>query len=143
MGHANTHVGTHGRQRAGAVGHARQQNFGKIAMNKVLPAFIALALVAAGTPSSARQWSDDSDPPLLRATTLAELKLAQMRGYSASGTHQCGSDKARSCVVTGSGFSNCNDAANLLRTRDCCPTTPQGGKSSGFTLNYCIPDRPL
>jgi hypothetical protein len=70
-----------------------------------------------------------------------ELKLAQMRGFSASGTHQCGSDKGRSCIVTGSGFSNCNDATVVLRTRDCCPTTPQGGTSSGFTLNYCIPDR--
>jgi hypothetical protein len=71
------------------------------------------------------------------------LKLAQMRGYSASGTHQCGSEKGRSCVVTGSGFSSCNDATGFLRTRDCCPTTPQGGQSSGFTLNYCIPDRGL
>jgi hypothetical protein len=69
------------------------------------------------------------------------VKFAQMRGYSASGTHQCGSDKGRSCVVTGSGFSNCNDATIVLRTRDCCPTTPKGGTSSGFTLNYCIPDR--
>ncbi len=71
------------------------------------------------------------------------IKLAQMRGYTASGTHQCGGDKARSCVVTGSGFSNCNDASISLQTRDCCPTTPSGGKSSGFVLNYCIPDRPL
>jgi hypothetical protein len=70
-----------------------------------------------------------------------EMKLAQMRGDSASGTHQCGSDKGRSCVVTGSGFSNCNDATIVLRTRDCCPTTPKGGTSGGFTLNYCIPDR--
>jgi hypothetical protein len=72
-----------------------------------------------------------------------KLKLAQMRGYSASGTHQCGSEKGRSCVVTGSGFGNCNDATITLQTRDCCPTTPSGGKSSGFVLNYCIPDRPL
>jgi hypothetical protein len=72
-----------------------------------------------------------------------DLKLAQMRGYSASGTHQCASEKGRSCVVTGSGFSNCNDATITLQTRDCCPTTPSGGKSSGFVLNYCIPDRPL
>jgi len=71
------------------------------------------------------------------------IKLAQMRGYTASGTHQCGGDKGRSCVVTGSGFSNCNDASISLQTRDCCPTTPSGGKSSGFVLNYCIPDRPL
>jgi hypothetical protein len=123
--------------------HARQGNFGEIAMYKVLLASVALALVAAGAPSYAQQRSNDKDPPLLRAMTLAELKLAQMRGYSASGTHQCGSEKGLSCVVTGSGFSNCNDAATMLRTRDCCPTTPRGGKSSGFTLNYCIPDRPL
>jgi hypothetical protein len=71
------------------------------------------------------------------------LKLAQLRGYSASGTHQCGSEKGQSCVVTGSGFSNCNDASITLQTRDCCPTTPKGGKSSSFVLNYCIPDRPL
>jgi hypothetical protein len=72
-----------------------------------------------------------------------DLKLAQFRGYSASGTHQCGSEKGRSCVVTGSGFTNCNDATITLQTRDCCPTTPTGGKSTGFVLNYCIPDRPL
>jgi hypothetical protein len=72
-----------------------------------------------------------------------DMKLAQFRGYSASGTHQCGSEKGRSCVVTGSGFTNCNDASITLQTRDCCPTTPAGGKSSGFTLNYCITDRPL
>ena len=143
MGHAKTRVGTHGRRRVDAVGNVRQQNFGEIAMNKVLLASISLALVAAVAPSYAQQRSGDKYPPLSRATTLAELKLAQMRGYSASGTHQCGSDKGRSCVVTGSGFSNCNDAMTLLRARDCCPTTPQGGQSSGFILNYCIPDRPL
>jgi len=72
-----------------------------------------------------------------------DMRVVQLRGYSASGTHQCGSEKGRSCIVTGSGFSNCNDAAITLQTRDCCPTTPAGGKSSGFTLNYCITDRPL
>jgi hypothetical protein len=83
-------------------------------------------------------------PLLALEPALGEgLKLAQMRGYSAAGTHQCGSDKDRSCVVSGSGFSNCNDASTTLRTRDCCPTTPQGGNSSGFALNYCIPDRAL
>jgi hypothetical protein len=71
------------------------------------------------------------------------MKLAQLRGYSASGTHQCGSDKAHTCIVTGSGFTNCNDASITLQTRDCCPTSTAGGKSSGFILNYCIPDRPL
>jgi hypothetical protein len=117
--------------------------FGEIAMNKVLLASIALALVAAVAPSYARHGSDGDILPRLRASRLENLKLAQMRGYSASGTHQCGSEKGRSCVVTGSGFTNCNDAAITLQTRDCCPTTPAGGKSSGFTLNYCIPDRPL
>jgi hypothetical protein len=110
-------------------------------MNKALLASIALALVAALAPSYAQQWSDDNDLPLSRATTLAELKLAQMRGYSATGTHQCGLE-SHSCIVTGSGFSNCNDAVTTLRAQDCCPTTPGGGKSSGFTINYCIPDRP-
>jgi hypothetical protein len=72
-----------------------------------------------------------------------DMKLVQIRGYSASGTHQCGSEKGRSCVVTGTGFTNCTDASITLQTRDCCPTTPAGGKSSGFTMNYCITDRPL
>jgi len=72
-----------------------------------------------------------------------ELKLAQMRSYSASGTHQCGSEKGRSCVVTGSGFGSCNDATTTLQTRDCCPSSAGGGKSTGFVLNYCIPNRPM
>jgi hypothetical protein len=110
-------------------------------MNNVLLASIAFALVMA--PSHAQQRSEADILPLSRATAFENPKLAQLRGYSASGTHQCGSEKGRSCVVTGSGFSNCNDASTLLQTRDCCPTTPLGGKSSGFVLNYCIPDRPL
>ena len=72
-----------------------------------------------------------------------ELKLAQMQRYSASGTHQCGSEKGRSCVVTDSGFSSCNDATITLQTRDCCPSSAGGGKSTGFVLNYCIPNRPM
>jgi hypothetical protein len=70
-----------------------------------------------------------------------ELDLAQLGHYSAGGTHQCGSGKGRSCVASGSGFSSCADATITLQTRDCCPTTPQGGTSSGFTLNYCIPEQ--
>jgi hypothetical protein len=89
-----------------------------------IPALAALAI----TPASGQ----DARPA---------LKLAQLRGYSASGTHQCGSEKGRSCVVTGSGFSSCNDATTTLQTRDCCPTMPAGGKSSGFVLNYCLSDR--
>jgi hypothetical protein len=72
-----------------------------------------------------------------------ESKLAQLRAYTASGTHQCGPDKGRSCVVTGSGFTNCNDATISLQTRNCCATTVKGGAPTGFVLNYCIPDRAL
>jgi hypothetical protein len=93
-------------------------------------AYAIVSLATAATLSGPPAWSED-------------LKLAQMRGYSASGTHQCGSEKGRSCVVTGSGFGSCNDATITLQTRDCCPTTPAGGKSTGFVLNYCIPERPL
>jgi len=91
---------------------------------------LAMAAAFAGAPGYAPALAKD-------------LQLAQLRGYSASGTHQCGSDKGHSCIVTGSGFSNCNDASISLQTRDCCPTTPGGGKSNGFVLNYCIPNRPL
>ena len=80
--------------------------------------------------------------PAIAGELQPALKLAQLRAYSASGTHQCGSEKGRSCVVTGSGYSSCNDATTTLQTRDCCPTTPAGGKSSGFVLNYCLSDRP-
>jgi hypothetical protein len=68
-----------------------------------------------------------------------DLRIAQLRLYTAAGTHQCGS--GQSCVVSGGGFSSCNDATVALQTRDCCPTTPKRGTSSRFTLNYCIPDR--
>jgi|SRR5665213_1758385 len=84
-----------------------------------------------------------SGPPASGKDLNKDLQLAQMQRFSASGTHQCGSEKGRSCVVTGSGFGSCNDATITLQTRDCCPTTPAGGKSSGFVLNYCIPNRPL
>jgi hypothetical protein len=70
----------------------------------------------------------------------AQPRLAAMTSYSASGTHQCNSDKGGSCVVSGTAFGNCNDAASLLRARDCCPTSGNGGRSSGFTLNYCLPE---
>ena len=59
-----------------------------------------------------------------------EMKLAQMRGYSASGTHQCGSDKGRSCVVTGSGFSNCNDATIVRGVRFGASAAPDRGQLS-------------
>jgi hypothetical protein len=69
------------------------------------------------------------------------LRIAQLPRYSASGMHQCGQsgNGKRSCVVSGL-FSDCNEAAISLRTRDCCPTTKDGGNSTGFALSYCIPD---
>jgi hypothetical protein len=112
-------------------------------MSKVLLVFVAFAIVAAVTPSYARQRSV-GDVVLPRpAAALENLKLAQRRGYSATGTHQCGSEKGRSCVVSGSAFFSCNEASIDLRTRDCCPTSSAGGKSTGFTLNFCIEDRGL
>jgi hypothetical protein len=70
-----------------------------------------------------------------------QASFAQLRLFTATGTHQCSS--GQSCVVSGGGFSNCNDATTALQTRDCCPTTPKSGTSTRFFLNYCIPDRPL
>jgi hypothetical protein len=64
-------------------------------------------------------------------------RLAQLLRYSASGTHQCGGN--RSCIVSGQ-FNDCNDAMSSLRTRDCCATARGGGSSTGFALNYCIPE---
>jgi hypothetical protein len=96
-------------------------------VNRALLASIALALVVPVAPSYAQQRSDHELAPLPR--------------FSASGTHQCGSEKGHRCIVTAS-FRNCNDAIITLQTRDCCPTTPSGGNSSGFVLNYCIPERP-
>ncbi|HTB01866.1 MAG TPA: hypothetical protein VK804_15465 [Bradyrhizobium sp.] len=138
-----TNVSIHARHREDAFWSPCEPIFGEIAVNKLLLVSIAFASVAAAAPSYGQQRSDADVLPLLRASTLENLTFAQFRGYSASGTHQCGSEKGRSCVVTGSGFTNCNDASITLQTRDCCPTTPVGGKSSGFTLNYCITDRPL
>ncbi len=112
-------------------------------MNRVLLAPIALAIVAAAAPSYARQPSRGDVFLPLSLSASENLKLAQRRGYSATGTHRCGSEKGRSCIVSGSRFSSCNEAAIDLQTRDCCPTSSAGGKSSGFTLNYCIEDRGL
>jgi hypothetical protein len=63
-------------------------------------------------------------------------RMAQLPRYSASGTHQCGGN--RTCIVSGQ-FNDCNDAMSSLRTRDCCATR-NGGSSTGFALNYCIPE---
>jgi hypothetical protein len=89
-------------------------------------ASLSIAATLVATPAAASEW-----------------KRVQLRVYTASGTHQCGPEKGQSCVVTGSGFSNCNDATITLKTRNCCATTVKGGTSSGFVLNYCIPDRAL
>jgi hypothetical protein len=72
---------------------------------------------------------------------LHYTRIAQLPRYSASGRHECGSggDPKPSCIVSGL-FSDCNEAASTLRTRDCCPTTKDGGTSTAFALSYCIPD---
>ena len=103
---------------------------------RAIPCLTAVAMLA-GVPAGGQELKST-----LKSTLKPALQVAQLRGYSASGTHKCGSEKDRSCVVTGSGFSNCNDATITLQTRDCCPTTAKGGTSSSFVLNYCIPDRP-
>jgi hypothetical protein len=102
---------------------------------RAVPCLAAVALLAS-VPAGGQELKS-----ALKSALQPAPKLAQLRGYSASGTHKCGSEKDRSCVVTGSGFSNCNDATITLQTRDCCPTTAKGGTSSSFVLNYCIPDR--
>jgi len=71
------------------------------------------------------------------SAVAATPAVAQSKHYSASGFHQCGT--GHSCVVSGL-FNDCKTAAISLATRDCCPTTPGGGASTGFTLSYCIPD---
>ena len=106
---------------------------------RAIPVLAALAILA-GTPARGQELVQEPDHGFKPFNPV--LKFVQLRAYSASGTHQCGSEKGRSCVVSGSGFSNCNDANITLQIRDCCPMTPAGGKSSGFVLNYCLPDRP-
>jgi hypothetical protein len=93
---------------------------------------ISFPWVVLAAPGASR--ADELPPP---AAARQESRIGQLPRYSAGGTHQCGS--GGSCVVSGS-FSNCNDATITLRTRDCCPTTKNGGTSKGFALNYCIPD---
>jgi hypothetical protein len=72
---------------------------------------------------------------LLMVANMTAPVAVQAARYSAAGTHQCPNGR---CVVTGAYFSNCIEATSTLRERDCCPTTPSGGKSRGFTMNYCI-----
>src|SRR3954469_18732363 len=99
-----------------------------------LGAVAVVVVMAAGAvlrpPGAARA---DERVPVARDST----RLAQLPRYSASGTHQCGGN--RSCIVSGQ-FNDCNDAMSSLRTRDCCATARSGGSSTGFALNYCIPE---
>ena len=106
-------------------------------MNKLLLASIAFTTVAAVTPSFAQPRGAGDVVLPLPVGAVENLKFAQRRGYSALGKHQCGSENGRSCIVSGSGFFSCNDASSDLRTRDCCPSSSVGGKSSGFTLLSC------
>ncbi len=87
---------------------------------------VTLRLIVAVLLCGAPAWGKDA-------------RFAQLRLFTAAGTHQCGT--GQSCVVSGGGFSSCNDATTALQTRDCCPTMPKGGTSTRFILNYCIPDR--
>lgn len=103
-----------------------------------LAALMAAAAIAglwsvSGVAEAASQAGPSADE--------AARRVAQLPRYSASGLHQCGSEKgaSHSCVVTGL-FRDCNEATISLQTRDCCPTTAGGGKSSGFVMSYCIPD---
>lgn len=73
-------------------------------------------------------------------------------GVTASGTHVCAGPAERRCVVGGSTFRNCIDAANSLKVQDCCRTdlacsrdpktgarTCEGASTSTkFTLDYCV-----
>jgi hypothetical protein len=83
----------------------------KIAMSNVLLALISLALIVSASSLHAQQLNDGDVLAPSHATIMQ--KLAQLRGYSAAGTHQCTSDKSRICVVAGSGFST----ATMLRLR--------------------------
>jgi hypothetical protein len=75
--------------------------------------------------------------PMLPGEAAAQLDL---RTYSATGTHQCSDGKPASCVVTGSRYRDCIDATSALRAQDCCLTRRDGSHSTGFALNYCIPE---
>jgi len=71
---------------------------------------------------------------------------------TASGTHVCTGPTARQCVVSGSTFGNCIDAATALKVQDCCrmdlacsrdPKTgakkcESASTSMKFTLDYCV-----
>ena len=100
--------------------------------------------------------------PLASALFLAVMCLlpVKARGFdfgrvTASGTHVCAGPTRRQCVVSGSTFQNCIDAANSLKVRDCCRTdlacsrdaktgaTKCEGASTStkFTLDYCVASR--
>lgn len=75
---------------------------------------------------------------MLSSPVAAQLDL---RSYSASGMHQCSSGQPASCVVTGSRYRDCIEATSALRAQDCCLTRRDSSShSTGFTLNYCIPE---
>jgi hypothetical protein len=92
---------------------------------------IVLSLATAAAPAA----SPEAQP---RDAVPVPVQLA-LPSYSASGTHQCGG--APVCVVTGLAFRDCNDAASALRAQDCCVSRRGGQTSTGFTLNYCIPEQ--
>jgi hypothetical protein len=60
--------------------------------------------------------------------------------FHAKGTHMCQSKTSigHECIVEGD-FNDCDEAYQKLKMQDCCSKTKDGGASSGFTLNSCIP----
>jgi hypothetical protein len=113
---------------------AMPQGVGKPLLRRFGTPAGALAVLAVLVwPLGAPRAAERASPP-----ARDSARLAQLPRYSASGTHQCGEGN-RSCIVSGQ-FNDCNDATISLRTRDCCPTTRNGGSSTGFSLNYCIPE---
>jgi hypothetical protein len=60
--------------------------------------------------------------------------------FHAKGTHQCQSKTSigHTCVVEGE-FLDCDEAYHKLKMDDCCGQTKEGGASSGFTLDSCVP----
>lgn len=94
---------------------------------RAIATIMAAALAPAASPAAAP-----------RDVVPVPVQLA-LPSYSASGTHECGTGPV--CVVTGLAFRDCNDAASALRAQDCCVSRGGGKTSTGFTLNYCIPEQ--
>ena len=109
--------------------HPQNRHSARPALGGLCAITLSMVAVLAPAASPAAQPWDAAPVP---------VQLA-LPSYSASGTHQCGG--AAVCVVTGLAFRDCNDAASALRAQDCCVSRGGGQTSTGFTLNYCIPEQ--